>query len=100
MGEGAFGKVFMASTTATGEPVAIKFLRPVPEEDEDAAELANREARALTFFSKCEPHHNVLRAEGIIDFKASSDAASEEALREMPGRHGGFRHGAGAHVSI
>ena len=100
LGEGTFGNVFMANTTATGELVAIKFLKPVAAEEEEAAELADREARALTLCSQSARHRNVLRAEGIIDFKASSDAASEEALREMPGRHDGFRHGAGAHVFI
>ena len=83
LGEGTFGKVVMASTTATGEVVATKFLKPIAAEKEEAAELADREARALTLFSQSARHRNVLRAEGIIDFKASSDAASEEALRKV-----------------
>ena len=59
------------------EPVAIKILKQVEAEEVEATELvADREARALTLCSQSERHRNVLRAEGIIDFKASSDAAS------------------------
>ena len=83
----------MGSEKATGEPVAIKFLKPIPAEEQEVgspagvedhyAELADREARAMRLFSKCAPHRNVLLAKGIIDFKASSDAATEEALKEV-----------------